>query len=120
MIDMSEIVSDPDFAQAFTVQRQSAGTFANEGEFTTSSTTLSRFGTIQPSKSEDLVKFLPEGERQGNFITIHCAEDVLMGNGSDQQSDIVIWRGDYYKVAFSKPWDMHGFWFAIAQGYVHG
>ena len=120
MIDMSELVSDPDFAQAFQVERQSAGTFANEGVYTTTATTLNRFGVIQPSKSEDLIKFLPEGERQGNFITIHCAQDVLMGDGNTQMGDIVIWRGDYYKVAFSKPWDMHGYWFAIAQGYVHG
>lgn len=120
MIAVSEVVSDPELAQAFQVKRQSAGTFANEGVFSTTETTLDRFGVVQPSKSDDLLKFLPEGERQGNFITIYCAQDVLMGDGKDQQSDVVIWRGDYYRVAYSKPWDAHGYWFAIAQGFVHG
>ena len=120
MINIGRVVQDPRFAQAFQVKRQSAGTFANEGEFSTVETVLDRFGVVQPSKADDLIKFLPEGERQGNFITIYCNQDVLMGNGKDQESDVVVWRGDYYKVAFSKPWDIHGYWFAIAQGFVNG
>ena len=104
----------------FQLVRKLTGAFANEGEWQTTEQTLDRFGVVQPAKADDLLKYLPEGERQGNFITIYCNQDVLMGNGSDQQSDVVVWRGDYYRVAFSKPWEQHGYWFAIAQGFVHG
>jgi hypothetical protein len=77
-------------------------------------------GNVQPATQNDILNFLPEGERQSNAIRIYAAGMLVMGNGDDKQSDVIIWNGDYYRVAFSKPWDAFGYWFAIAVGFVHG
>lgn len=115
MINIAEVVNDPDFTQPFQINRFS-GSFENEGEWVKTSQTLQRVGVIQPTKSSDALNFLPEGERQANAITIYCAEDILMGDGQDIQSDVVIWNGAQYRVAYSKPWQANGYWFAIATG----
>lgn len=119
MIDVAELMDDPDFASEFQIKRH-VGAFAEEGEFSTAETLLDRVGVVQPAKADDVVRYLPEGERQGNHIAIWCAEDVLMANGSDRESDVVVWDGEYYRVAFSKQWKLHGYWFAIATGFVNG
>lgn len=115
MINLSEIVLNPAFAQPFQIKRLS-GTFANEGEFTETNTTIDRYGVIQPAKPDDVLKFLPEGERQGNAIMVHCADEVRMGDGVGLRSDIILWHGEQYRVAFAKPWQDYGYWFVIAVG----
>lgn len=119
LVNVAELVQDPELAQPFTIERY-VGSFANEGEYSQTPTVLQRFGVIQPTKADDLIKYLPEGERQGNAISIYCKDDIFMADGNGQQSDVIIWQGDYHRVAFSKRWNMHGFWFAIATGFVHG
>lgn len=119
MIDVSELMTDPDFARAFQVRRMT-GSYANEGEWSETATTLNKTGVIQPATSEDAINFLPEGERQKNLIRIWCAEEIRMGDGDGKCSDEVIVDGQYYRVAFSKPWGANGYWFAIAVGFPHG
>lgn len=119
MIDVSELMRDPDFAQDFAVKRQ-VGAWAGEGAFTTTETDIPRVGIIQPAKVEDIVQFLPEGERNGNFIAIYCDQDLLMGNGNDQQSDVIVWKGNYFRIAKAKQWEDHGYWYALAKGFVNG
>ncbi len=119
MIDVSELLSDPDFAQPFTIQRTTGG-FANEGEYSTADPTdIPAFGVIQPASSADMVRFLPEGERQKNTISIWSPVLIQMADGQGQESDVIIWQGQYYRVAFSKPWQTQGYWFAMAVGFAH-
>ncbi|MES2587007.1 MAG: hypothetical protein V4536_08820 [Pseudomonadota bacterium] len=115
MIDISEVINDPDFTQPFQINRM-FGSFVNEGEWLDSPVTLERIGVIQPTKANDALQFLPEGERQSNAITIYCTQDVLMGDGQNQRSDTVLWNGSQYRVAYAKPWQQNGYWFAIATG----
>lgn len=116
MIDVSEVINDPDFARDFTVERFS-GSFANEGEYTATSTTLQRYGIIQPATAEDAINFLPEGERQKNLIRVWCTEEIRMGDGDGNNSDVVVDGGLKYRVAFAKRWQQNGYWFAIAVGF---
>lgn len=120
MIDISEIVNDPDFAQSFSVLR-SVGSFDGNGKWSMGTpATLSRYGVIQPSKQNDIVLYVPEGERIGEMITVYCSQDILMSDAKNQQSDIIVKSdGAKYRVAYSKPWQQHGYWFAIAVGFSH-
>lgn len=118
MIDVSELVVDPDFAQSFQVKRHGAPTLSNEGEAVATFTVLDLYGVVQPASQNDVIKYLPEGQRQGNFISIWCKDEVRMGNGQAQLPDIVMNHGGVYRVAFSKNWVDNGYWFAIAQGFV--
>lgn len=117
MIDVSELMDDPDLSQAFQIKRR-AGGFLNEGRWISGAETiLDRVGIIQPSKAADVLQFLPEGERSNTVITIHSKQDILMAKSSGQESDVVIWNGRQYRVAYSKPWELYGYWFAMAVGF---
>lgn len=117
MINLSQVVNNPRLAQSFSIERVAGGAFAGEGKWTEGTpSTLPRFGVITPSKANDLITYLPEGERQNNVITIYCSEDILMADGQGQESDYVLWEGGRYRVAFSKPWQVQGYYFALAVG----
>lgn len=119
LVNVARAIQHPRLQQAFQVQRPS-GAFANEGRFAVTSPTLTRRGVVHPSTDKERALFLPEGVRHESAITIYCDQDLLMNNGISQQSDIVIWRGASYRVAFAKPWDQYGYWFAVAVGFANG
>jgi hypothetical protein len=119
MIDVSRVINNPRMQTAFTIQRPSYS-FANEGEWTAGApTSLACVGIITPAKADDQTKYLPEGQRQANAITIYSTQDVLMGNGDGRESDVIIWNGNYYRVQFAKPWEQNGYYFAIATGFIY-
>lgn len=115
MINVSELMTDPDFATTFTIKRM-VGSWVREGEWQTAPTEIPGIvGIIQPAKSEYVLRFVPEGERSVGYIAIYCNQEVQMGNGKDKESDVVVWNDQTFRVAFSDRWAEHGFWFAIAQ-----
>lgn len=120
MIEISELFSDPDFAQPFQIERLGAGSFS-EGEYTPGSkTTLNVVGVIQPAKDGEILLVAQEGERQNNWIAIWLNQEIRDGDGDTRMSDYVIWQGDRYRVAKSKPWQTQGYWRAWAQGLPNG
>lgn len=99
MINVSEIIDDPDFAQAFKVQR-SSGTWVL-GRFIAATETLQFSGVIEPLNTKE-IKMLPEGDQITGGIniwtreTLHTTkrENALGGKLSDE----VIWQGENWKV----------------------
>ena len=98
MIDVSELIDDPDFATTFQVRRRT-GSFANEGAYSTTETTLTKTGVIQPASQDDRVAYLPEGERTLDAIRIWCRDEIQMADGKGKQSDVVVWNGQHHRVA---------------------
>lgn len=116
MMDMSDVVDWGDIQLPFTVLRPSVGTMV-EGRYTEGAKeTIERVGVIQPTNAQDAINFLPEGERQKNAVTIYCIEDLNMGDGMDVRPDEIVFDGQTYRVAFSKNYKHHGYWWAIAVG----
>lgn len=115
MIDLSELMSDPDFTQAFTLRRR-AGSFANEGEFTQAAPVeMQLTGSIQPASPADLVRFQSEGERRKAIIRVWSATPMNASDGKGQQPDEIIWRGSTYRVIECVTWGDHGFWKVFAE-----
>jgi hypothetical protein len=116
MINVAELLRDPDFAQSFQVIRFS-GAFANEGEYTqTPSAPIGMVGVIQPAKQTDIVQFLQEGERLGNLIVVYSPQEIRTSDAKTQESDIIVWHGTQYRVVQAKPWLDHGYWEVFAEG----
>jgi len=116
MIDVSELFTDPDFAQTFAVIRF-AGGFASEGEYAQAQVPpIAMVGVIQPANQDDVVQIAPEGERTGNWIAIYCTQEIRASDGKGQQSDIIVWHGNQYRIAQSRKWQDHGYWQALARG----
>lgn len=116
ILNVSEVMTDPDFAQQFQVIRFGGG-FANEGEYTqTPSAPITMTGVIQPAKDDDIVLFQAEGERLGNLIVVYCAQEIRESDAKSQESDIIIWHSNQYRVLKARQWRDFGYWKAIADG----
>lgn len=116
MIDVAELMNDPDFAQPFQVRRQ-AGHF-DEGEWINDPPTLiDLVGVIQPAKADDVIKLAPEGTRLSDAISVYCAQELLIDDAEDSRSDVIVWRGRSYRVMARRQWVDFGFWQVIAEGF---
>lgn len=117
MIDVSELIDDPDFAAPFSVRRVTNGivqsgpaagelapTYVDVGPFT---------GVIQPNGSPDVLLVLPEGLRGDRAISIWVRERLYNGDGSTP-SDYVMHDSTIWRVFALKNWEQHGYWQAWA------
>jgi hypothetical protein len=117
-IDVSRVVNNPLFQVPFQLERN-VYEFMNEGEYTLVATnTFNMVGGIRPASTSDRVAHLPEGQRELDAIKVFATSPLLMADGNGQESDVIIWKGRWYRVQFSKPYQ--SYWFAIATGFVHG
>lgn len=118
MIDVSEVVNDPDLAQAFTILRNS-GSWLNGVWQSGNTTQVQSYGVISPATSRD-IKVLPEGDQTGELRVFHGADPIYVTNANDavdstgQSSDILIWRGDQFRVLQVKYEQDYGYYRAIA------
>jgi hypothetical protein len=119
MIEISDLLADPDFAQPFDIIRETVTLV--QGRAQTSSTTIPGvMGVIQPASVDDLVLFVPEGERANEWISIWCPQEIRAADGVSKFSDVIVWRGKRYRVAKAKPWETQGYYRAWAQGFQYG
>lgn len=116
MIDVSEVVLDPDFAENFVIKR-SSGSYQLDG-WVDVITTVPMYGAIQPSSSKDLDQ-VPEGDRIKGAITVWSTQPIYTtrrGTGANDGglSDIIVWQGEDHRVAGLLPWNENGFFRAVA------
>lgn len=110
MINVSEIITDPDFAQEFTVYR-SSGSFIR-GVWTESTPiTIKMRGVVTVMNGREL-NMLEEGDRIAGGMTFHSCDEIFVTRIGDKQgtSDKIKWRGEYYKVANVFPYVDYGFY----------
>ena len=116
MIDMSEIVNDPDFCIAFTITRDPGSYMGRGGYQEQPPQTISTYGIITPSDAETIM-FLPEGDRITETITVTTTTPLLLGQEGPPRTiaDIINWNGQQYKVVKLLQWEPFGFYKALAQ-----
>jgi hypothetical protein len=129
MIDVSEVVSDPDFATNYTVLRRT-GKWVN-GRFVPNDepVELRYFGPVQPATVKEIEQ-LPEGDQLKGVVKFICKmpKQIFLTRdlselGDDDLgavSDEIVYRGYIYKVVQVMPWDANGFMrsFAALKGGV--
>ena len=112
MIDVSDILSDPDFATQFTVTR-STGVFA-KGGWQSTPRTLVLTGVANTASGNDLQQ-VPEGDRVTGTLTFYATQPLYATRAGAQAgvSDTITYQGDVYRLA--KVWDRspNGFFKAI-------
>jgi hypothetical protein len=117
MIDVSEIVSDSDFAQDFEIQRSSGGSW-KAGVWVNETETVPGYGIVQPATPEELDQ-VPEGDRVRGSLSFH-SEDPLFEThtrGTNDTfagtSDIICHRGQKYRLVKVWQWEDFGYFHAI-------
>lgn len=95
LIDVSDLLRDPDFTNVVTLIRRSVS-INTHGENVMSETSCPIVASVQGLNSEDIVK-LPEGARLSDVITVFYRGD-LQPESKGGYSDIIVWQGRRYQV----------------------
>lgn len=103
MLDLSFLLSDPNFCAPFTrIRRTEAVNSKGRVEFTEEAEELS--GSIQPATPEE-VETLPEAVRTHEALTIYAASGALRDTGpGGEVADAIIYQGKRYAVTAVETW----------------
>ncbi len=74
MINVKELITDPDFAQNFTIERHSQGTFV-DGLYSSMVTTINVYGIVQPYQPKT-VEYTPNGDQITGDIKIWLTTEI--------------------------------------------
>jgi hypothetical protein len=110
MINVGEVVTDPDFAQTFTIRR-STGSFVT-GIFQSTTTDIKAVGTISVANAKE-VAMVPEGDVIKGMMVFH-SQVLIQATRPKGASDILIWRGEQYRVLNVFPYVDYGYYKALA------
>lgn len=118
LIDVSELLRDPDLgADTFTRLRPTT-TLGNEGEASNASGTVTLTGIIQPAATTD-AQFLDEGVRISDVQAFFTSGDVSVGSAG-QLPDVLEYKGLSYRVLHVQAFEKHGMVKALAQRFAAG
>ena len=110
MIDLSELLTDPDFSEPISIARTNVSWLLS-GEKPTTSITIPAIAIVTPTSAED-VQQLPEGDRVSGAMTFRSTTVLQMAyeNGAtgSTEADIVTWRGQPWKIVYVWPWNSFG------------
>jgi hypothetical protein len=113
MIQIGEVVIDPDFAQPFTILR-STGAWLN-GVWKSIQTAIQGYGTIASPTVREL-EMLPEGDLAKGAMVFWSAQPIYgthATEGIGGSSDILVWRGHNYRVLDVKQYQDYGYYRAL-------
>lgn len=110
MIDVSRLITDPDFCERFVIRRRIGKWEA--GRFIATPEDTAVTGIVEPTSGDDL-EMVPEGDRVSGMMTFYTKQPVYLSQGKSQ-SDEIIWRDRVYKAVQILDWSRHGFYKVIA------
>lgn len=114
MIDVADVVNDPDLAQPFTIQR-STGMW-NLGTWQSTTNPVQSYGVItEPTVNE--ISMVPEGDRVGGVMVFWSAQPIYVTRATECEggsSDLLTWRNLTFRVLSVKRYEDYGYYRAIA------
>lgn len=110
MMDISEILEDPDFQVELEIERRTETVDeAGRGHMQASRSAI--IACIQPLTPDELER-LPEADRDRESLAVWSAS-LLQGTGPNHAPDLIIWQGKTYEVTGVEKWP--GWWRAVIQ-----
>jgi hypothetical protein len=117
VIDVSEMMTDPDFARSFTIKRPRGDFDASRAFRVQGYDEIPAVGIIQPA-SPETIEQMAEGERSTELVEIWSATAIRKGDGAAVLSDVVIDGDKHYRVMKAEAWQAHGYTYAVAEGFL--
>lgn len=111
LLDVSEVLTDPDFCDTFPVKRRSE-VMGNNGRMSVDTKDMEGVGVVCVASPSDLRR-LPEDQRTGRAISV-VTQFRLRASAPDYQPDLVGWQGDFYVVSDIQPYTHFGAGFVQA------
>jgi hypothetical protein len=114
MIDLSEVVNDPDMSEPPFQIIRSIGQFAAGGWQVVSTQTISAYGIVSVATPKE-INMLPEGDRASEVRSFWSTAPMYVTNGANSQtSDILVWENTKYRILTEPQYDNRGYWKALA------
>jgi hypothetical protein len=114
MINVAEIIHDPDFCQSYTLYRKTNVLVG--GRPVPSEKPIQRRGVIIAANTKDLLQ-VPEGDRVKGIIAVYDTEPLLVTN-DDGTSDEIVWHGERYRLFQLWPYEDYGYYKALGERIV--
>lgn len=111
MIDVSELIVDPDFCERFTLRRRAGQWVGGVYQSTNADTVVT--GVVRPATGDEL-ELLPEGDRVGEILSFYTREMTQLAEDPGCAADEFIRRGRGYKAKHRQDWGKHGFFLTLA------
>lgn len=114
MINLSEVITDPDLSQGFTILR-SNGAWTNGVWIEGTPTAIGAAGVISVAKEKEL-RVLPEADRPESAMVFHATVPIYVSRVSPAPAtaDLLVWNGENYRTLYVWPYGDYGFYKAIA------
>lgn len=115
VIQIGDIVLDPDFAQQFTVYR-SIGDWVN-GRWTESTPEQIIMTGVISVMNERELQAIPEGDKVKGAMVFHTTQELFVTRNGQTKgtSDKIYWRGDYYRLFNIAPYADYGYFRAAGE-----
>lgn len=113
MINLSAVVTNPALTQPYKVLRSTVKFVAGGTENTTA--TLTFRGVVSVASAQDLKSF-PQADVIRGGIVIHGKDQLLLTRKGPPKglADIVVWKGEQYRVEQASPYGSYGFFKSVA------
>ena len=111
MINIAEIIDDPDFVQAYDLYRH--GGYWLAGKRVEGEQLIKRNGVIVAANSKDLLQ-VPEGDRVKGIVAVYDTEPLLVTNKAGT-SDQIVWRDERYRLFQVWPYADYGYYKALGE-----
>ena len=110
MINVDEVLADPDFAQAFTITRSLRVRDTSGAPLELVNTVIQAFGVVQPSTVETKASYMPEGEHADSTCVVWTKTPLQCGVGG-QGADVITYNGQNYRVHDVTYWTHAGLFY---------
>lgn len=108
LIDVSELLSDPDFADSFTYDRRTQTVGDNGRASFTTDAGIEIMGSVQPGGNDALQRF-PDSARPSGWIRVYT-QTILVPHdeAAGVYGDVLNWKGGRYQVRSADDWSQFG------------
>ncbi len=112
LLDVSEVLADPMFADTITVQRV-VETVDAKGRSQATPQTFSNIPAVVTAATGDALQLLPETARMSGNILVHTTF-ILAATSDTTRADVIVWQGRSYTVTLLNDWSTYGAGFHMA------
>lgn len=112
LLDVTDILFDPDFADTLTCIRQTQ-TVGDDGIASNATQTVSFVGVVTADSGKELAR-LAAGSHVSGSILVHTVFRLTNGGPNGIDSDHVVWNGDEYIVTSINDYSTYGAGFICA------
>ena len=109
-IFLDDVVTDPDLAEWYTVERSIDGQFV-AGGYTDAKTTLQMYGVVSRDVSKEM-DMVPEGDRVKALRAFWSTQEIFLTN-ENGISDVLVWQNEKFRVVAVSNYSNRRYWKAI-------